>query len=206
MRRAIPCPCCRPRISVRRMSRSSVPCRCALYRSDRFRIDILPEYDAAQVEYQPERRTDRRGHEGEHRKGAAMWKRRRPDSDFSDEIRSHLDHEADRLIAAGMRPEAARRTARRAFGSVAAAEERYYQSQRARWLDHLRQDVRGAVRGVARYPVATFVAIVSLAFGIGAMTTTLMVRDVVFRKPPRLYRDPAALSLVLVARPDRPGG
>ena len=135
-----------------------------------------------------------------------MWKRRRPDSDFSDEIRSHLDHEADRLIAAGMRPEAARRAARRAFGSVAAAEERYYQSQRARWLDHLRQDVRGAVRGVARYPVAAFVAVVSLAFGIGAMTTTLMVRDVVFRKPPRLYRDPAALSLVLVARPDRPGG
>ena len=72
-------------------------------------------------------------------------------------------------------------------------------------LDHLRQDFRGAARNIVRYPVAALVAIVSLAFGIGAMTTTLMVRDVVFRNPPRLYREPAALSLVLVARPDRGG-
>ena len=55
------------------------------------------------------------------------------------------------------------------------------------WLDHLRMDVRGAARSVAKYPVAAIVAVVSLAFGIGAMTTTLMVRDMVFRKPPALY-------------------
>ena len=43
--RAMPCPCCGPKISVRRISRSSVPCRWALYsRSVLFRIDIRPEY------------------------------------------------------------------------------------------------------------------------------------------------------------------
>jgi len=131
---------------------------------------------------------------------------RRPDDDFSREIQSHLDHETDRLIAAGMRPDEARLTARKTFGSVAAAEERYYDSHRAPWLDHLRQDVLGAARSIVRYPVAALVAVVSLAFGIGATTTTLMVRDAVFRNPPRLYREPAALSLVLVARPDRAGG
>ena len=135
-----------------------------------------------------------------------MWKYKRGPADFSSEIQSHLDHEADRLIADGMRPEAARLAARKGFGSVAGAEERYYDSQRVLWLDHLRQDVRAAARSVVRYPVAALVAVVSLAFGIGAMTTTLMVRDVVFRNPPRLYREPAALSLVLVARPDRRGG
>src|SRR5439155_6076310 len=124
----------------------------------------------------------------------------------SREIQSHIDLETERLIADGMRPDAARLAARKAFGSIAAAEERYYESRRVLWLDHLRQDVRGAARSVARYPVAALVASVSLAFGIGAMTTTLMVRDVVFRNPPRLYREPAALSLVLVARPDRRGG
>src|SRR6476620_6789954 len=135
-----------------------------------------------------------------------MWKGRRPDNDFSAEIRSHLDHETDRLIAAGMRPDEARLTARKAFGSVAAAEERYYEARRTPWLDHLRQDVRAAARSIVRYPVAALVAVVSLAFGIGATTTTLMVRDAVFRNPPRLYREPAALSLLLVARPDRAGG
>src|SRR5213592_1914449 len=48
------CPCCGPKISVLRISRSSVPCRCAAYsRSARFRIDIRPEYAYARVECQP---------------------------------------------------------------------------------------------------------------------------------------------------------
>src|SRR5204863_1494885 len=101
-------------------------------------------------------------------------------------------------------PAEARLAARKAFGRVAAVQEGFYESSRVMWLDHLRQDVRGAMRSVTRYPVAALVAVVSLAFGIGAMTTTLMVRDVVFRKPPPLYASPADLSLVLVSRPDRP--
>src|SRR5436190_5755728 len=53
--RAMPCPCCAPKIRVRRMSRSSVPWRCAEYsRSARFRIDMWREYADAQVECQPE--------------------------------------------------------------------------------------------------------------------------------------------------------
>jgi len=133
-----------------------------------------------------------------------MWKRRRADEDFSSEIQAHIALETDRLIGEGVPPEEARLAARKAFGNVAVAEERFYDARRIMWLDHLRQDVRGALRAVARYPVAALVAVVSLAFGIGAMTTTLMVRDVVFRKPPALYARPADLSLVLVSRPDRP--
>src|SRR5919197_1553831 len=78
-------------MSVRRMSRSSVPCRCALYsRSDRFRIDILPE-----CEYTPSRRMSTR-------------------DDFPDEIRAHLEIEAARPIAEALTPEAARLAARHA--------------------------------------------------------------------------------------------
>jgi putative ABC transport system permease protein len=134
-----------------------------------------------------------------------MWFRRRSADDFSSEIRSHLELETDRLIADGVDPAEARLAARKTFGSVAAARERYYESTRWMWIDHLRHDVRAAARSVARYPVAALVAVVSLAFGIGAMTTTLMVRDVVFRRPPPLYARPADLSLVLVDRPDRQG-
>jgi putative ABC transport system permease protein len=134
-----------------------------------------------------------------------MWSSKRSPDDFSTEIRSHLDLETDRLIADGVAAEEARLAARKAFGSIAAAEERYYESTRRRWLDHLRQDVRVAARSIIKYPVAAIVAAASLAFGIGAMTTTLMVRDVIFRKPPRLYHRPSELSLLLVARPDLPG-
>src|SRR5262249_49803830 len=48
------------------------------------------------------------------------------------------------------------------------------------------------------------VAVVSLAFGIGATTATLTVRDVIFRKPPPLYREPSRLSRVQVASPQHP--
>jgi len=133
-----------------------------------------------------------------------MWKRRRTGGDFSREIQGHLEIEADRLVGEGLSRDDARLAARKAFGSVMAAEERFYESRRVLWLDHLRQDVRGAARAVARYPFAAIVAVVSLAFGIGALTTTLTVRNVVFRKPPPAYGHPSQLSRVQFGRPDRP--
>jgi predicted permease len=49
-----------------------------------------------------------------------------------------------------------------------------------------------------RFPVATAVAIASLAAGIGATAATLTVRNAVFRSAPPLYRDPAQLSRLRV--------
>jgi hypothetical protein len=72
------------------------------------------------------------------------------------------------------------------------------------WLDHLRQDLVGAARGIARYPIAALVAVLSLAGGIGATTATLIIRDVVFRRPPALYHAPGELSRVQIGSPDRP--
>src|SRR2546426_8115689 len=72
------------------------------------------------------------------------------------------------------------------------------------WLDHLRQDLRGAVRSAARYPIAALVAAVSLAAGIGATTVALTIRNIVFHKPPPLYQRANQLSKVQVGRPDRP--
>lgn len=71
-------------------------------------------------------------------------------------------------------------------------------------IDHLWQDVRLGARSLLRYPVACAVAVISLAGGIGATTATLTIRDVVFRRPPPLYRSPGELSRVQVGSPDRP--
>ena len=124
--------------------------------------------------------------------------------DFREEIDAHLALEADRLVDEGMGAEEARLAARRRFGNVTAVHERFYESQRWMWLDHLRQDFRAGRRAIARYPVAAAVAILSLGFGIGATTATLTIRDVVFRKPPVLYNRPEDLSIVRVGRADRP--
>ena len=133
-----------------------------------------------------------------------MSTRRRPDGDFDDEIRAHVEHETARLIADGIPADEARARAVRAFGSVTRAREHYYERQRRVWLDRLRQDVRCGTRSLRRYPLAATVAIVSLAGGIGAATVTLLVRDVVFHKPPPLYRDPSSISRVQAGTPDPP--
>ncbi len=103
-----------------------------------------------------------------------------------------------------MRRQQTRAAARRHFGSVAIAGERFYESARFVRLDHLRQDVRSALRNVTRYPLSCLVAILSLAGGIGATTATLTLRNVVFRNPPPLYPHPEQLSWVQVGMPDQP--
>jgi predicted permease len=71
-------------------------------------------------------------------------------------------------------------------------------------IDHLRQDLLSAVRNVRKYPVACLVAVLSLAGGLGAMTATLTVRNVLFRNPPPLYHDPGQLSHLQVGSPQQP--
>jgi putative ABC transport system permease protein len=133
-----------------------------------------------------------------------MSTQKRRDDDFAREIRAHIDLETSRLIEDGMPPDEARAAARRAFGNVTRAQERFYERSRLPWIDHLRQDVRCALRNIRRYPVAALVAVISLGGGIGATTVTLMTRDVLFRKAPPLYVDPAAISRVQIGTPERP--
>ena len=133
-----------------------------------------------------------------------MSTQKRRDDDFSREIDEHLALETARLIEDGLPPDEARAAARRAFGNVTRARERFYERSRLLWLDRLRQDLRCAARNVRRYPVAALVAVISLGGGIGATTVTLMIRDVLFRKAPPLYVDPAAISRVQVGTPERP--
>src|SRR5207244_387228 len=75
---------------------------------------------------------------------------------------------------------------------------------KCRMLDHLLQDLHSAARSVVKYPIAAAVAVISLAGGIGATTATLVIRDVVFHRPPPLYRHPEQISRVQVGSPERP--
>lgn len=124
--------------------------------------------------------------------------------EFAAEIDAHIAIETDRLIADGMSPEDAARTARQAFGNVTKVRERHYEAGRQQWLDHLVQDLRAAGRSLVRYPVVAAVSILSLAAGIAATAASLTIRDIAFQNPPPLYQDPQQLSKVQVNRRDRP--
>jgi putative ABC transport system permease protein len=69
--------------------------------------------------------------------------------------------------------------------------------------DRLRQDVRSAIRSIAKSPVACLVAVVSLAGGIGSTTATLTLRNAIFYNPPPLYAQPSELSRAEISTPER---
>lgn len=105
------------------------------------------------------------------RRIAALFRRSSLDSEIDEELQAHIAMRTDDNIAAGMSPEAAARDARLRFGNPTAARERVEHVHVAIGLDSIWRDICYAIRGYVNAPLFAFVAIATLALGIGANTT-----------------------------------
>src|SRR6202453_2429801 len=112
-----------------------------------------------------------------------MFKRARSTEDFAAEVREHLELEANELKREGLSDEEARRQARVEFGSVRAAQERFYLRSRVVWLDNLARDLKFAFRQLKRNPGFATTAILVLAFGIGASVAIFAFVDAALLEP-----------------------
>ena len=121
---------------------------------------------------------------------------RRSQRDFEDEIRSHIDLEAERLRAHGLSREDADRAARRRFGNVGVAEDRFYHAQRFASLQDFGRDLRHAWRALRRTPAFLVTAVVTLGLAIGAVAGMFNVVNTVILKA---LPFPDARRLVMVA-------
>ncbi len=120
-----------------------------------------------------------------------MFRRKRSAEDFRAEIEAHLALEADDLKSEGFSDDEARWKARREFGNVRGAEERFYMKSRWIGLDKLLRHLRFGLRSLGQSPGFAATAILTLALGIGANTAVFSVMNAVL------------LRSLPVAQPDR---
>jgi len=120
------------------------------------------------------------------------FKRFRRDADIEDELRVHLDLQAEENAARGMPPEEARRRARLLLGRTPELIERVRDQEIIVMIEGWYRDFIFGMRAIRQSPVFCITAILTLALGIGANTAIfallygLLLRDLPVNDPGRL--------------------
>src|SRR5882762_9913743 len=120
---------------------------------------------------------------------------RRADQRLQDEIAEHLALQTEENLRAGMSPAEARRQAALKLGAVQAIREDHHAEQSLPFIENLLFDLRYAVRMLLRSPGFSFIAIATMALGVGATTAIYSVIDATLLHP-LPYPNPAELVRV----------
>jgi len=134
----------------------------------------------------------------------ALFRRDRLERELDDEVRFHLEMQADDNVRAGMDGDEARRAAMRSFGGRDAMKETYRARRTIHFVETMTQDVRYAVRTMWKSPGFTAIAVVSLGLGIGANAAVFSVADLLLLKPLAIPRPAELLTVGVAARVENP--
>ena len=127
--------------------------------------------------------------------------RRSADQRLQEEIAEHLAFQTEENLRAGMSPAEARRQAALKLGAAEAIREHHHAEQSLPFIENLLFDLRYAVRMLLRSPGFSFIAIATMALGIGATTAIYSVIDATLLHP-LPYPNPAELVRI---QDDLPG-
>ena len=126
----------------------------------------------------------------------ALFRRAALERELDDELRFHIDREAEKYVAAGVPRHEAERRARLSFGGLDRIKDDSRDARGLSVLDTLGQDLRYAARGFRSRPGFTAAVVVTLGLGIGANAAMFRVVDRLLFRPPPFLLDAGATHRV----------
>ena len=120
----------------------------------------------------------------------ALFARAVMDRELDDELRFHLEREAEKYQRAGLPREEAMRQARLAFGGIERIKSDTRDARGIMIIDSLRQDLRFAWRGLMARPGFTAAIVLTLGLGIGANAAMFGIIDRLMFRPAPYLADP----------------
>src|ERR1022692_846781 len=138
------------------------------------------------------------------RRLSALFRAQSLERDLDDELSFHLDMEIAENLRRGMNPPEARQAALRRFGGVVQIKETYRETRGVPMIETTWQDVRYGFRMLGRDPGFSFLAILCLTLGIGAITSVCSwIEGILLRPFPLVARQDRMFALTGVDRNGR---
>ncbi|HTE48174.1 MAG TPA: ADOP family duplicated permease [Gemmatimonadaceae bacterium] len=129
----------------------------------------------------------------------ALIRRDAVERDLDDELRFHIEREAEKYVHAGESRDSARRRATLAFGGVERIKDDTRDTRGVGFVERAMHDARFAFRGIRRRPMFAAVVITTLALGVGINAAMFGVVDRLLFRPPAYLRDPGSVNRLYVA-------
>ena len=134
----------------------------------------------------------------------ALFRRDATTDEIREELHFHVAMRADEYARDGLDAAAARQAALRRFGNLAVIQDRGYDVRGGGVMETILQDMKYALRQLARQPSFSILAGLTLALGIGVSTALFSVIDAALLRP-LPYPDPEQLVTIDVEETGKDG-